>query len=33
MTKKQDEILKTLSAKVLVAETVEQALNLVTKRY
>jgi len=33
MTKKQDEILATLSAKVLVAETVEQALNLVLKRY
>ena len=33
MTKKQDEILETLSAKVLVAETVEQALNLVLKRY
>ena len=33
MTKKQDEILETLSAKVLVAETVEEALNLVIKRY
>ncbi len=33
MTDKQLEILETLSAKVLVAETVEQALNLVLKRY
>ena len=33
MTKKQDEILATLSAKVLIAETVEEALNLVIKRY
>ena len=33
MTDKQLQILETLSAKVLVAETVEQALNLVLKRY
>ena len=33
MTEKQDEILETLSAKVLVAETVDEALNLVIKRY
>ena len=33
MTDKQLEILERLTAKVLVAETVEQALNLVIKRY
>ena len=33
MTDKQLEILETLTARVLVAETVEQALNLVLKRY
>ena len=33
MTDKQLEILETLSAKVLVAETVDEALNLVIKRY
>lgn len=33
MTDKQLEILETLTAKVLVAETEEQALNLVIKRY
>lgn len=33
MTVKQLEILETLSATVLVAETVDEALNLVIKRY
>ena len=33
MTQKQLDILETLSAKVLVAETVDEALNLVIKRY
>ena len=33
MTEKQDEILETLSARVLVAETVDEALNLVLKRW
>ena len=33
MTDKQLEILERLTAKVLVAETVEQALNMVLKRY
>jgi len=33
MTDKQLEILETLTAKVLVAETVDEALNLVIKRY
>ena len=33
MTKKQDELLAVLTAKVLIAETVEEALNLVIKRY
>ena len=33
MTDKQLEILETLSATVLIAETVEQALNLLLKRY
>ncbi len=33
MTKKQDEILAIISTKVLVAETVDEALNLVIKRY
>ena len=33
MTDKQLEILERLTAKVLVAETVEQALNMVIKRY
>lgn len=33
MTDKQLEILAALSAKVLVAETVDEALNLVIKRY
>ena len=33
MTEKQDQILETLTAKILVAETVDQALNLLIKRY
>ncbi len=33
MTDKQLEILETLKAEVLVAETVDEALNLVIKRY
>ena len=33
MTEKQDKILETLSAKVLVVESIDEALNKLTRRY